>query len=71
MLTPGNWGETITEPTTTGSKVSKTYTYTVPADYNGTSVEGGDAVVIDDLKVVVYVTRGQLEILNAVSVDVK
>lgn len=71
MITSGNWGETITGSTTTGSKVSKTYTYTVPTDYHGTGPNGGGAVVIDDLKVVVYVTRGQLEILNAVSVDVE
>lgn len=71
MITKGNFGETITESTTTGSKVSKTYIYTVPQDYNGTAVEGGGAVVVDNLKVVVYVTRGQLEILNAQSVDVK
>jgi len=71
MITSGNFGETISEATTTGSKVTKSYTYTVPADYHGTSVTGGGAVVVADLKVVVYVDRGQLEILNALQVDVQ
>ena len=71
MITNGNFGETITEPTTLGSKISKIYTYTVPQDYNGSGVEGGGAVVVDNLKIVIFVTRGQLEILNALSIDVK
>lgn len=67
----GQWGEVITESKTTGSKVSKTFTYTVPEDYNGTAVTGGGAVVIDNLKVVAFVAQGQTNILNAVEVDVK
>ncbi len=71
MITPGNWGAAISEATTVGAKVSKTYTYTVPADYHGTAVTGGGAVVVDNLKVVVYVSRGQLEIINALEIDVQ
>lgn len=71
MITSGNFGEPITEATATGSKVSKTYTYTVPADYHGTAVTGGGAVIVDNLSVVVYVSRQQLEIINALQVDVK
>ncbi|MCC6818364.1 MAG: Omp28-related outer membrane protein [Bacteroidia bacterium] len=67
----GQWGEPITETKTTGSKVSKTFTYTVPNDYHGTAVEGGGAVIIDDLKVVAFVANGQTDVLNAVEVDVK
>jgi hypothetical protein len=65
MLTKGNFGEPITETTTTGSKITKTFTYTVPDSYKSTPV------VTDDLKVVVYVTKGQLDVLNAYEVDVK
>jgi len=69
-LITGQWGEAITESTDVASKVSKTYTYTVPADYNGTNTEGGGAVVISDLKVVVFVTRGQTDVLNVIKIDV-
>ena len=69
-LITGQWGEPITETTNADSKVSKTFTYTVPADYNGTGTEGGGAVVIDDLKVVVFVTRGRVDVLNAIEVDI-
>ena len=72
MITPGNFGVAITSSTKKGSKVSKTYTYTVPAHYNGAVIPpGGGAVVIDDLSVVVYVSRGTLEIINALEIDVK
>ncbi|MDA9312882.1 Omp28-related outer membrane protein [Vicingaceae bacterium] len=70
-LITGQWGEPITETTNATSKISKTFTYTVPADYNGTAVEGGGAVVIGDLKVVVFVTRGRVDVLNAIEVDIK
>jgi hypothetical protein len=70
-LITGQWGEPITETTNATSKISKTFTYTVPADYNGTTVEGGGAVVIDDLKVVVFVTRGRVDVLNAIEIDIK
>ena len=70
-LLTGQWGETITEAKTVGSKVTKTVKYTVPADYNGTGVTGGGAVVIDDLEVVAFVSKGQTEILNAAKVDVE
>jgi hypothetical protein len=68
----GQWGEPITETKTTGSKVSKTYTYDVPEHYNGEIVPpGGGKVVIDDLKVIAFVTKGKNDVLNAIEVDVK
>lgn len=67
----GQWGEVIAEPKTKGSKITKTYTYDVPADYNGTGTEGGGAVVAEDLKIVAFVTQGRKTVLNAVEVDVK
>ena len=70
-LLTGQWGEVVTEATDSNSVVRKTYNYAVPADYNGTGTEGGGAVVIDDLKVIVFVTRGQTDVLNAIEVDVK
>ncbi|MGZ5281181.1 MAG: Omp28-related outer membrane protein, partial [Bacteroidia bacterium] len=67
----GQWGEVITEAKTKGSKITKTYTYDVPADYNGTGTSGGGAVVIEDLKVVAFVSQGRKNILNATEVEVK
>lgn len=67
----GQWGEVITETRSVGAKISRTYTYDVPQDYNGTGVTGGGAVVVDDLKVVAFVAAGQTDILNAVEVDVQ
>jgi len=67
----GQWGEVIAGSKAVGTKVSKTYKYTVPADYHGTAVEGGGAVVIDNLKVVAFVAQGQTNILNAIEVDVQ
>ena len=67
----GQWGEVIAGSKAAGTKVSKTFTYTVPADYHGTTTEGGGAVVIDNLKVVAFVAQGQTNILNAVEVDVQ
>lgn len=65
------WGEPITESTTKDSFVRKTYTYTVPADYNGTGADGGGAVVLSDFEVVAFITRGQSEVLTAVDVAVQ
>lgn len=65
------WGDPITESTTKDSFIRKTYTYTVPADYNGTGADGGGAVVNDDLEVVAFISRGQSDILTAVDVDVE
>ena len=72
-MATGNWGVVITEPTTTGSKIKgKSFTFDVPEYYNGSDpVTGGGKAVIDNMKVVVYVTRGQKNILNSVEVDVK
>ncbi len=70
-LITGQWGEPVTESTNASSRISKTFTYTVPADYNGTGPDGGGAVVLDDLKVVVFVTRGRVDVLNAIEIDIK
>lgn len=66
----GQWGDVIADAKTVGTKVSKTYTYTVPADYHGTTVEGGGAVVIEDCSVVVFVSRGRTDVLTAVEIPI-
>lgn len=71
MITPGSWGEVITEAKTVGSKVRKVYYYTVPTEYNGTGADGGGTVDVSKLKVVAFVTRGKVEVLNAIQVAVK
>jgi hypothetical protein len=69
-LITGQWGEVLADAKTKATKVSKTYTYTVPEDYHGTTVEGGGAVVIEDCSVVVYVSRGSKDILTAVKIPI-
>jgi hypothetical protein len=72
-LLTGQWGEAVPAASTkTGTKYSKTYTYTVPADYNGATIPpGGGAVTIANCDVAVFVARGQGEILNGIKVKVK
>lgn len=71
-LLTGQWGEEITESKSTGSKISKIFVYDVPEDYNGATIPpGGGTVVIDDLKIVIFVTKGKTDILNALEIDVK
>lgn len=53
----GQWGVEITE-TTEGSLYSNTFTYDIPADYNGVPV------VLEDLDVVAYVAEGHQEIVS-------
>lgn len=49
MIT-GQWGASIS-PTTTGTFIDETYTYTIPADYNGVPAE------IADMEVVAFLTE--------------
>jgi hypothetical protein len=42
----------------------------VPEDYNGTATEGGGAVVIENCKVVVFVSRDKTDILTAVEIPI-
>lgn len=72
-LITGQWGEVVPASSTKAtSKYTKTYTYTVPADYNGATIPpGGGAVDISKCDVAVYVTRGQQEVLNGIKVKVQ
>ncbi len=54
-LLTGQWGEVI-PTTTTGTFVDETFTYTIPADYNGVSTE------ILDMKVVAFISETHQEI---------
>lgn len=51
------WGEEVS-PTTAGSFIDRTYTYTVPADYNDVPVE------LADLELVVFMTETNQEIIS-------
>ena len=56
MIT-GQWGDDVS-PTTAGSFIDKTYTYTVPAAHNGIPIE------ILDLELVVFMTETTQEIIS-------
>jgi len=56
-LLTGQWGEDITS-TSTGDFVDRTYTYTIPADYNGITAE------LADMEVVVFMTETTQELIS-------
>lgn len=71
-LLTGQWGEVITETKSVGAKITKTFTYVVPTDYNGATLPpGGGEVIVKDLNIVTFVTKGNTEVLNALKVEIK
>jgi hypothetical protein len=54
-LITGQWGVSIS-PTTTGTFIDETYTYTIPADYNDVPA------MIEDMEIVAFLTETQEEI---------
>lgn len=56
-MVTGQWGESIS-PTTTGTFIDRTYTYTIPADYNGIECK------IEDLELVVFMTETTQELIS-------
>lgn len=62
-LVTGQWGETI-ETTTQGTFVSRTYTYSVPQTISN------EAMVLEDLEVVVFIAEGQQEILTGTKAQI-
>jgi hypothetical protein len=56
-LLTGQWGTTIST-TTTGTFVDETFTYTIPADYNGVPVE------LADLELVAFISETNQEIAS-------
>lgn len=69
-LVTGQWGTPISDATTKGAKISETFSYTLPADYNGSGPDGGGPIVKSQMDIVVFITRGQEDILNAVEIDI-
>ncbi|MEN8810085.1 MAG: Omp28-related outer membrane protein [Flavobacteriales bacterium] len=56
-LITGQWGDTIST-TATGTKISRTYTYTIPADINGVPL------VLGDLEIAGFIAEGNQEIIT-------
>ena len=56
MLT-GQWGEVIST-TSSGSFINETFTYTIPADYNGVGVP------LSELNVIAFISETQQEIIS-------
>lgn len=56
-LLTDQWGEDVS-PTTTGTFIDRTYTYSIPEDYNDVPVE------LADLEVVVFMTETTQEIIS-------
>lgn len=54
-LITGQWGEVI-NTTTAGTFVDRTFTYTIPADYNSVPA------ILDDMEVVAFISKTQQEI---------
>ncbi len=59
-LLTGQWGEVITT-TTSGTTVTRQYTYNIPADINGIPVSVGD------LEIAAFVAEGQTEVISGAS----
>ena len=69
-LITGQWGTPITEEKLEGTKLSKTFKYIVPADYNGITATGGGAVVIGDCSVFAFITRDKVDVVNAAETSI-
>jgi len=74
-LITGQWGDAVpADKMAKGSKYSKTYTYTVPEDYNGAVIPpGGGLVDIALSEMAIFVNQGKTEIITGilVPIDVK
>lgn len=70
-LLTGLWGDLMPEPSGVGYRFSKTYTYTLPENYNGTGTEGGGAVVLSDLRIVTFVTYGKANVVQVAECPVQ
>ena len=53
-----------------GTKIRLVLNYEIPTNFNGTSADGGGAVVLSNLKIVVFVCAGTVNVLNAKMVKV-
>lgn len=66
-LITGQWGEAVS-PTTTGSFIEKTYTYTIPASLGSPNAI---AAKLEDLHFVAFVAQGNQEILTGCEVEIE
>ena len=66
-LITGQWGEDVT-PTTAGSFVEKTYTYTIPASLGSPNAI---AAKLEDLQFIAFVAQGNQEILTGCEVEIE
>ncbi len=57
-------GENIS-PVSQGSLIERTYTYTIPESFTDPTNNTTEAVVLDDLEIVVFVTQTNEEVINA------
>lgn len=72
-MVTGQWGEVVPEASTKmASKFTKTFTYAVPADFNGpdTFKGGGGMVKIEDCDLVVFVSEGKTNIITGIEVPI-
>lgn len=70
-LITGQWGDPVTEAKKKGDFVRRTYTYTIPTEYNGSGADGGGPVVLADMRVTTFVTKGQANVLNVIETKIK
>jgi hypothetical protein len=71
-LITGQWGDEIPAASTTvGTRYSKTFTYTVPTDFNGPVIPpGGGEVFIQDCKLAIFIAEGQENIYTGINVNI-
>jgi len=70
-LITGQWGNPIADSLKVeGSKVSRTFKYIVPADYNGITADGGGAVKIENCSVIAFITRDKVDVINAAETSI-
>ncbi len=67
FITEGAWGEAVS-PTTAGSFIEKTYTYTIPASLGSPNAI---AAKLEDLHFVAFVAQGNQEILTGCEVEIE
>jgi hypothetical protein len=54
-----------------GRKIRLVLNYQIPENFNGTSADGGGAVVLSNLRVVAFVCAGTVNVLNAKAIKVQ
>ncbi len=68
FVTTGQWGMDIS-PITNGSLISKTINYDIPESYTDPKNNNSEPAVLDNMRVVVFVTEGNREVINACNAE--